>query len=505
MIQRLKRSGSDSGATLLIVLVIITTVALVGGATLSYSSTSVMSTVALRDETGASYNADGAGQYAVNALRSGLGQAPGAAFTNVAGTSCFGADSTHTSLDLANFYPATTGQAGNSRSSASVVCTPEAGTGAQGSPVLITATNRPGQAIYTHGALDFGDSAAETDYVRGGISAGGNLSVKGNVAVTGAGSTLTTSGSCPQASAVNIPCTHPATGADPPNMTVPAKPAAAVAPTCPTNKNGPEVFTPGTYNSVPESYLGVNCSKGPGWLYFTPGLYYFDNIGSWTIGGTTVVGGTLDLGGDGTGSGGTTTSPSSTMPAPSVPGACVNPIKTQNAVGVKLVFSGSSGVVFNGSDSEFCASFATLSVPTVFYGTPSATGTVISTKSGSKPDFFFEGFVYAPQSAINLTVNNSSQPFMNFGVVANTLHLGANPSTTCATCPFINLPDNSPGFGTDSTVLDLAIYICPGVNTGDCKNSPSKTLQLTARVQAYDPGGDATKRQMKILSWSQLR
>jgi hypothetical protein len=492
-----RKRTDDTGATLMLVLIIITVVAVVGTAVLSLADTNVRATVALRDQSGAAYSGDGAAQIAVNALRKST-------FANETSSKCFGSGATSSdTLPLPGFYPGTNGQQGSAASSAAVTCTPQAGTGAQGSPVIINQSNRPGQAIYTHSTLDFGDAASETDYVRGSVSAVGGITVKGNLAVTGTGSTLTTSGACPPASSRNIPCTSPATGADPPGLTAPSKPAAAAAPVCPTNKNGPEVFTPGTYNTLPELYLSVVCSKGPGWLYFKPGLYFFDNIGTWTIGGTTLVAGTLDLGRDGTGAGGTTVSPASTMVAPAVPGACVNPIKTQAAVGVQLVMSGSSAMVFNGSETEFCASYSMTSIPTVMYALPTSTGTVISTKSGSKPDFFFQGFVYAPQANINLSVNNASQPFMNFGVVANTLHLGGNPSITCVGCPFINLPDNSPGFGTTSTIVNLSVYVCPGAST--C--SSSGHLQMTARVLIYDSTGSpvAGARQMKILSWSQQR
>ena len=79
------------------------------------------------------------------------------------------------------------------------------------------------------------------------------------------------------------------------------------------------------------------------------------------------------------------------------------------------------------------ASYSQSGIPTVVQGLPSATGLAISTKNGSKPVFFFEGFVYAPASNMDLSFNNNSQPFMNFGVVAHSLHFGANTSIRCST------------------------------------------------------------------------
>ena len=488
----------DDGVSLVLVLLIVTVVAVVTAAIVSQADTSVRTTVAFRTQSGSDYAADGAGQVAVNMIRQST-------FSNATGQTCFSAGNT-----IAVPYPATNGLEGSNTGSSFVSCTAEDGTGSQGSPVPITDANRPGQAIYAHGNLSFGDTGAETDYIRGSVSAGGNISVSGTLSITGTGSTLTATGTCPAAGSLTGPvttCTHPAAGADAP-ISAPAIPGAAPNPTCPTAKGGPEIFSPGTYNLPPPSY-GVLCPSKPsvGWYYFKPGVYNFANMGTWTVDGTPTVAGTLDLGGDGTGANAScapscaTTAPSGGLAAPTVPGACVNPILSTSAIGVELVFSGNSALKMQGSLAEFCSDYHKLSIPTVLYTT--ASGTLITTKSGSKPEFYFEGFIYAPNADMNLSVNNVAQPFMNFGVVANNLHFGANPSTKCVACAFINLPDNSPGFGTGSTIVDLKVYVCPG--SSSC--SASGKLQLTARVQVFDPSGTPTigARQMKILSWSQQR
>ena len=45
----------------------------------------------------------------------------------------------------------------------------------------------------------------------------------------------------------------------------------------------------------------------------------------------------------------------------------------------------------------------------------------------------------------------------------------------------IELPDNSPGFGFETTIVQLEVYLCPGVASG-C-TSGSGELSLTARVK----------------------
>src|SRR4051794_22165536 len=119
---------NDDGATLVIAMIIITTIAVVVAALLGQSDTSIKTTFALRDQAGSAYNGDAAAQVAINTLRKGN-------FNNVAGSSCFSASDT---LDLQDFYPPIDDQQASLKSSASVTCSAESGTGAQGSPVIIT-------------------------------------------------------------------------------------------------------------------------------------------------------------------------------------------------------------------------------------------------------------------------------------------------------------------------------------------------------------------------------
>ena len=61
--------ADDTGATLVLALILITVVALVIGALLSFADTSVRVTVALRSQAAAIYGSDGAAQAAITALR----------------------------------------------------------------------------------------------------------------------------------------------------------------------------------------------------------------------------------------------------------------------------------------------------------------------------------------------------------------------------------------------------------------------------------------------------
>ncbi|MCW2857747.1 MAG: hypothetical protein JWR52_3362 [Marmoricola sp.] len=266
-----------------------------------------------------------------------------------------------------------------------------------------------------------------------------------------------------------------------------------------------------------------------GWYYFAPqdsvttGVYYFNWSGSWGLSGT-AVGGTLATNKLGTTAGGSTIAPAGNALAPTQPGACVNPIKDPNAVGDEFVFGGTAQLHPSSTSlKEFCATYnGTTSIPTVVYGLKSSVGTapapvvpaqstcvvnsgcaMITISNGDHAVIYFEGFVYAPRAYITLDVNNATQPFFNFGLITNTLHLGQTGSG-CGTCAYINLPDNSLGYGQVSTIVDLTVYLCPGA--ASCTPA-SGAVALKARVQLYDSTGTpvAGQRGVNILSWSEQR
>jgi hypothetical protein len=490
--------NSDEGAALIIVLVIVTVMSVAMGALLSLTTSSERTTIGMRDQAATAYNGDGATQAAIDALRLG-------SFNNQVGTQCFGGTGT---LSLRDFYPASGGQ--NGPSSAAVSCTAEPGTGDQGSPVPITAANKPGNAVFT-----LGTSAAETGQtygqsnkpvtIRGGVISNSTInSSQAQLTVTGNAPVRAVSGCT---GPITPACTATAPVADP-NYPAPTDPPAPPAslPAC-TNQTKVAEFSPGLYTDA--SILN-NCKAS--WLLFDPGTYYFDFTSAashvWTI-SSTAVGGTL------------TGAKSNTPPA--VPGACVNPINSTSAVGVELVFGGDSQLVFDkGVQAEFCATYHQNTIPTVLYGLKANLGAVHAQSgcvvqvggcdlvsdgtNGTKPSFFFEGFAYVPLSSINIAVNNTTQPYFNFGIVARRLTFTTTGSacTPPACAAFISLPDNSPGYGIDSTIVDLTAWVCPGVSTSTCAADASRRLALTARVQLRDPTGSPVPgaRQVTVLSWA---
>jgi Tfp pilus assembly protein PilX len=507
-----RRHGDDSGATLIIVLFVVTVVAVVIGALAGSADTSERATVGLRSATANTYTADAAGQIAVNTLRAG-------SWNNVAGTSCFGTSST---LPLNNVFPATSGGA---KSSAFVSCT-----GAQGA-VVISSANKPGNAVLTlstfagENGQDYGQAAGSAVNIRGGVVSNSNINVKSTLNVTGGAAVNAVTGCVgtisPGCGAIAAPgLTDPVLDRAPaqpaPGLVVPPTPM----PTC--QKNKVAEFYPGLYTSA--AVLNA-CDATGALMHFNPrsatvnGTYFFDfqDLGThvWSVSNAEVIGGT----------------PTATLNGaspPAIPGACVNPITSTTAVGVTFAFGGDSRLFLtktgnNAAQFEICATYSASSIPTVFYGLKSTItngANVAHAESGcvvvagdcggdgvisdggngnNKLHFFFEGFVYTPLSSVTLAVNNATQPFFNFGMIARHLQLTSTGSASGAA--YISLPDNSFGFGVADTIADLVVYVCPGAATCDATGR----VKLRARILINDGANAlpvAGNRQMTILSWA---
>jgi hypothetical protein len=137
---------------------------------------------------------------------------------------------------------------------------------------------------------------------------------------------------------------------------------------------------------------------------------------------------------------------------------------------VTLVFGGDSQLSLNKNALlEACASYGPVdaqgngtTIPTALYGLKTTLGSgantaraetgcvtavngcdVVSATNGNKPTSYFEGFAYAPLASVNIAVNNTAQPFFNFGIVARKLTVLPTGSVPAAVI-FISLPDNSP-------------------------------------------------------------
>lgn len=349
----------DTGAMLVIALVIITTVALVTGAMLAHGFTNFRTTVALRGVAGASYASDAAAKVALNNLRLGATAPgwttpsfPGAwsnwVYTNNAdGTGCFGAtgEVPDNTLELNGaFYPKTGTQAG--ATSARVECTPVPGTGVFGGGAGVGINDPDPTDAYARALTTIGTSGARQGITVNPLGTGGAapLPVRGGVAsksfVTVESGSLVTDGyvkaegSCTGDIVAGVDdngveqrfCN--ATGSVP----VPTTPPAPLS-SVPTYRNassyaGSCEFQPGFYNNAAVLSSVVN---GCGTAHFNNGDYYFDFVDEehglqnvWNI-ATTVVGG--DLTSDTT-----------------IPGRCATPIGRNSGGGVRFVFGGTSRI-----------------------------------------------------------------------------------------------------------------------------------------------------------------
>lgn len=361
--------GDDSGAMLVVALLVITAVAVVTGALLGHGGTNLRATATLEGVAGRSYASDTAAKVAVDNLRLGA-KAPGWVaptfpgswgswvYTNNAdGTGCFGAEGTspRNTLLLNNVYP----RAGDhvTDSSARVECSVVPGTGIFGAgagvgiddPDPTDAFARSLTTVGTTGTrqgmilkpLGTGNTAAMP--VRGGIASKSYITVDNGALVTDG--YVKAEGSCTgvivsnPAKACNQPGSVPVPTSPPsPLDSVPGyqDPAAYSA-------SAPVVgqrcrFQPGFYNNAKSLSDAVNsCTTA----HFASGKYYFDfndekhggqNVWSIT---KTVIGGEL-VGG-------------------TIPGTCKSPIFHDPVPGVQFVFGGSSRItVSDTAHVELC-------------------------------------------------------------------------------------------------------------------------------------------------------
>ncbi|MCU7724381.1 hypothetical protein ODJ79_11700 [Actinoplanes sp. KI2] len=367
----MKRRPDDEGAVLILVLIVISVVAVVLGALLTYADTSLRTTINLRDQASAGADADGAVQAAINNLRNG---------TSTASGNCFGSSNT---LTLPSFEGTT---------SAAVKCSSDPSTAVRIQCPSLSNCNRPGNAILTLGTAPGEDglkitqpnSATSTFRVHGGIYSNSTINVTSGSVTASSG--VYAKGACIGTIQSTPPpqCSSSAAnplGDDPgyaPKITT--APALQPLPAC-TTKNSVVKFSPGYYDDAAKlSDMMTNSSKCSGSLWwFQPGTYYFDfhNSGTnnnplldygsnvWTINDGTLVAGV----------------PTGTLSASTaIPGACINPIDNPNASGVQFIFGGDSQMVVKAGQAEICGGWNTDSgaidptkPPVAVYGLTSGT------------------------------------------------------------------------------------------------------------------------------------
>ncbi|WP_410586543.1 hypothetical protein [Amycolatopsis sp. lyj-23] len=368
-----RRKADDAGAALPLVLVLVTVVAVVLGALLSFADTSVRTTVNLRDQAASAYTADGALQAGINAIRT-------SAFTGATGEHCFGASDT---LSLPDF---------GSGGSAAVACTADPAKVRIQCPSL-SVCNRPGNAILTLGTggedgLNIQQPSGSSFRVHGIVYSNSNIrvvngSLDTNTAVYARGACAGTIRSAPAPS-----CGYGGSslGADPgyaPALT--SVPPRQALPAC-TKTSSLITFQPGFYDDAAGLSAmmssGSRCKDSTFW--FTPGTYYFDFRNSaavrppslpggddtWTVDNGYLVAGTpVDDGGR------TTAKP----PVPAkIPGACDNPIDDAKAVGVQFVFGGDSRLAVKAGQAELCGTYTAERPPVALYGLASGAETPVT-------------------------------------------------------------------------------------------------------------------------------
>jgi Tfp pilus assembly protein PilX len=422
--QLLDSPAEDRGATLILVLFIVTVIGLAGAALLTFSDTSIRTTVALRDQAAAAYAADGAAQVAINNLSEGVGYG-GALFTNATDKTCFGDNATSGTLNLPGFYPAASGQNPTAATSASVTCAADPETGVNGTTTVpVNTGNRPRQSILTLGQGEGGEDGIHVNILAGILNpqwgafpVGGMVNSNSNINVvrgmlTSTGAATAHSGCT--GSIVSTPAKNcsAATIADPnyqsePTIEAPANTEPAVPPYQPVPLNisascpdGVVTFKQGYYDDAAAltDLMDGNGACGRSTWWFTPGTYYFDfhnntrdadaNRGLTTGGDGSadrwaITAGNLVAGTPVDSNGTPIASPSS---SPTIPGSCQNPSKAATAQkGVQFIFGGDSQLALGGSaDGEICGTYHRNQPPIALYGVKSGTAsTTTATGTGS--------------------------------------------------------------------------------------------------------------------------
>ncbi len=417
----MKRALRDeSGASLVMVLVLVTVIALGVTAVLSLADTSVRTTVELRDQAAAIYDADGAMQTAVNSIRN-------SDYHNGTGQNCFGGSNT---LTLNNF---------SSSDSAAVTCSPDPTRVLIQCPSL-SQCNRPGNAILTLGKVSGEDglhidqpSSGSSFNVHGIVFSNSNINVtsgplKTNTRVYARGACSGTIVSNP-APSCNYGSTANPLGDDPnysPSISSP--PAYRPVPGC----TGTVItFEPGYYDdAVGLTTLmsgGGSCKDRVWW--FKPGAYYFDFHNSGTNSNPAVPSGsnvwTVDSGklvaGTPVNSAGTVLA---SPPAnPTIPGSCQNPIKDPTATGVQFIFGGDSQFAVKSGQAEICGTYSASKPPLAVYGLKSGTDQTTVANGLTSPQVTSTSF--APTTAVsNLEGTYAAGSFATFANSTNNSQTG---------------------------------------------------------------------------------
>ena len=496
--------ADDRGAALLLVLVVVTVVALAGAALLSFSDTSIRTTVALRDQGAVAYAAEGAAQVAISELEKTQFPADCVGGTGVAlGTS-----------GNAFYSPPTSGSL-----NAYVWCSPDEGEG--------------GNAILTLGTGIGGEDGIEINSSAGPVQVRGGVFSNSTIDIISSGGLKNTRdnppylpytlarGVCSKPTLITPTayrmCNYAAVdprGTDPGTPTPhgasydsPAAPAAnGTIGTCGGSAKYQQL-TPGRYTSATDLNNVTGCSKKL--VHFLPGTYFFDftNSGShiWKVDHTYIVAGTPTI------------SLTKTPKLAQMATACVTPMAAAatTSSGVRFVFGGDSQLQVSRSGNQggqvtICASKSADGPPIAISGQKTALGgsfpvgaqsgciialppatrcPLIYTDQSSKKTLTIQGATYTPKAWVHLSLNESTNQVFRGGLVVRALTIDANGSSNLSS-DVIEVP-NLPA------IMYLSVYVCPGTATCSAAGTP----RLRAKVQL----DTSVPRPVTVLSWSVQR
>lgn len=518
--ERLPDAGDDTGAALLLVLLVVTVIGLGAGAILALETTGMRTTIAIRDQGASAYAADGAAQVAIGRLEQATS----------AGDACTAGIPLGTSGNAFYSSPAPSTAASLN---AYVSCATGAG-GGTGGPTSANAS--PGNALLTLGTGTGGENGIDiyTESpvkVRGGVFSNSTIDINSG----GLQNTLNNPPSLPYTiargnctnpnlitPAANRTCNYSAAdtrGTDPGLLTPhgasydqpPAPTANGTIGTCAGGATY-QRLTPGRFRDATLLSNLTGCSKKL--VQFTPGTYFFDFVNSgshvWTVDRTYVVAGTPTI-------------PLTVTPSVAqMPTACVLPeaAAATTTSGVRFVFGGDSQIQVlsegnPGGQLTICASksangppVAVSSVKTAVTGTFAVSAQngcvtnpppisqqcgLIYTDNSPNTTLTIQGTTYLPKAGVVLTLNSSRNQVFRWGLIARGLLLFTTGDADHSV-PLVDVPDTAASPTPIPDVMYLSVYVCPGTST--C--TASGTLRLRAKVKL----DSVTPRTAKVLGWS---
>jgi len=607
---RMRLARGDRGATLLLVLILMSVTSIVLSVVLAQADTAERSTIQLRDQAADAYGADGAMQAVLNSLKkSGLScnTPTTTASATLGGTSSASAFYAPGSSEQGpiNAYAECTSDPINGKTTSVSVSQPPPSTivrtitpSPSGTGVSIGLTNQPTDAILTVGT---GTSASEGQAYSGNNTIcieGGSVRSNSTISTDKGSSTATlavgaagsaAAGSCGTGAPLTVaavgtcsgsfsptPCTHFT-----PAQVTPSAPTPTGAttldqdPVCQVGSDGKTyaAYLPGKYtrlSSSNKSSLSTPCKIKGSWVsadvdWFTPGTYFFDYGGQWSV-PATVIGGTPTTPGgvkianlNGASAATLAASTLSNLAqATAFPGACASPAVQNNFGGIEFVFGGASTLSMGaGNNFDICATYVdptscstqSCAVPIALYGNPASgngtstnavttqsssgacfatpgcsNGTMITTDNQGKSTFHIEGYVYAPEARFELTFkNNSSGQVFNWGLLVRAFNITVNGTSCNPSCvPFVQLQGNNVGIITPTPYPSTSIsipapvsstitqYTIRYINVWTCTVASLRASGLASCPKSGPPTAqakvltDVNGVPVKILSWTHV-